>query len=60
MDSIVMYYQEKSTRKYDFLGSCPMNIGHKVKPRTLLCFLSTFYLFIFIHHNFCTYLTNLC
>ena len=45
MDSIVKYYQEKCTRKFDFLGSCPMNIAHKVKPCTLLYFLSTFFFY---------------
>ena len=48
MGSIVRYYEEKCTRKFDFLGSCPMNIAHKVKPCTLLYFLSTFFLFIII------------
>ena len=52
MDSIVMYYQEKCTRKYDSLGSCLMNIGHKAKPRTLLCFLFTFFFFFFNSSQF--------
>ena len=43
MGSIVRDYEEKCTRKFDFLGSCPMNIAHKVKPCTLLYFLSTFF-----------------
>ena len=43
MDSIVMNYQEKCTRKCDPLGYYPVNIGHKAKPCTLLCFLSTLF-----------------
>ena len=42
-------------RKYSSLGSCPVNIGHKAKPRK---FSSSFFLF-FLSQIF-VLLTNLC
>ena len=48
MDSIVKYYQEKCTRKFDFLGSS----SHEYSPQsqTMYTIIFSFY-FFFIHHN---------
>ena len=50
---LAICYQEKCMRKCSFLGSCPMNVSHKVKTCKLLYFLFSLFSIIFFYiHKF--------